>query len=107
MMLCNAFESYDVARNKDKDVDMASDMIALGCCLGNTPHCVETEPAKLLLCLQTIVGASQDLPLEPVGFAAILGIAQCFTEDHALHVSSNAVHLIRFLRPSVRRHKMS
>ena len=35
--LDQAFESHDVVRNKDTDVDMASDILALGCCLGNTP----------------------------------------------------------------------
>ena len=42
-----AMESHSIERNFDKDVNSATEILALGCSLGNNPPWVEPEISKL------------------------------------------------------------
>ena len=82
-----ALVGFGIEKNNSKDVDMASSMVGLGCCLGNSPPCVEPDESKLLTLLLAIVGLSAQPSLAPAELASILGVAQWFAQLSRWHFS--------------------
>lgn len=73
-----ALAGAGILRNANKDITLASEMVALGCQLTSQPPLVEPECTKLLTLIRDLVDVLDHPRCSPRAFSASLGLGQWF-----------------------------